>query len=46
MFFVYHTPSSAFENPDTERVTVWSRYEIADQVMAAGLVQWVINRTT
>jgi hypothetical protein len=46
MFFVYHTPSSLFENSNTDRVTVWSRYEVAKQVIGAGLVNWTLARTT
>ena len=46
MFFAYHTPIEAFENRDPERVTVWTRYEIAQQVIRAGLVEWVLERTT
>jgi hypothetical protein len=46
MFFVYHTPSSRFENSDVDRVTVWSRYEVAKQVIGAGLVNWTLARTT
>jgi hypothetical protein len=46
MFFVYHTPPYAFENPDADRVTIWSRYDIAKQVISAGLVPWVLARTT
>lgn len=46
MFFVYHTPSSLFENSNVDRVTVWSRYEVAKQVIGAGLVNWTLARTT
>ena len=46
MFFVYHTPATAFENEDGDRVTVWHRYEIARQAIRAGLVEWVLLRTT
>lgn len=47
MFFVYHTPDTAFENKNNvDRVTIWSRYEVAEQAIAAGLVQWIMDRTT
>jgi hypothetical protein len=46
MFFAYHTPIDPFVNDDPERVSVWSRYEIARQVIRAGLVEWVLERTT
>jgi hypothetical protein len=46
MFFVYHTPSSQFDNSNVDRVTVWSRYEVAKQVIGAGLVNWTLARTT
>ena len=46
MFFVYHTPAAAFDNPNTERVTIWPRYEIAKQVVDAGLVEWTLARIT
>ena len=36
MFFVYHTPATAFANEDADRVTVWHRYEIARQSVRAG----------
>lgn len=45
MFFVYHTPADAFENDAADRVTVWSRYEIAGQAIRAGLVDWLLART-
>ena len=46
MFFGYHTPAERFENPAADRVTVWHRYEIAKQVVRAGLTDWVLSRTT
>ena len=46
MFFVYHTPAQAFENTAADRVTVWPRYEVARQVVRAGLVDWILARTT
>lgn len=46
MFFVYHTPAEAFENAAADRVTVWHRYEIARQAVRAGLVDWILSRTT
>ena len=46
MFFAYHTPIEAFANNDPQRVTVWTRYEIAQQVIRAGLVEWVLERTS
>jgi hypothetical protein len=46
MFFIYHTPPSLFENSNVDRVTVWSRYEVAKQVIDAGLVNWALARTT
>jgi hypothetical protein len=46
MFFAYHTPTEPFANNDPERVTIWSRYEIAKQGIRAGLVEWVLERTT
>jgi hypothetical protein len=35
-----------FELPTTDRVTVWHRYEIAKQAIRAGLVDWLLLRTT
>ena len=46
MFFAYHTPIEVFANSDSERVTIWTRYEVAQQVIRAGLVEWVLERTT
>jgi hypothetical protein len=46
MSFVYHTPAKAFANDAADRVTVWHRYEIARQAIRAGLVDWVLARTT
>jgi hypothetical protein len=46
MFFAYHTPIEAFANSNPQRVTIWTRYEIAQQVIRAGLVEWVLERTT
>jgi hypothetical protein len=46
MFFAYHTPAILFENPNPERIGVWGRYEVAKQVLSAGLVEWVLDRTT
>ena len=46
MFFVYHTPAEPFENTAADRVTVWHRYEIARQAVRAGLVDWILSRTT
>lgn len=46
MFFVYHTPVEPLANPSPEQVTVWSRYDIARQIVGAGLVHWVLARTT
>jgi Restriction endonuclease len=46
MFFVYHTPAEAFDNNAVDRVTVWHRYEIARQTIRAGLVDWILSRTT
>jgi restriction endonuclease len=46
MFFVYHTPAEAFENTAADRVIVWHRYEIARQAVRAGLVDWILSRTT
>jgi hypothetical protein len=45
MFFAYHTPADAFKNSDP-LINVWSRYEIAKQVIRAGLVEWLLERTT
>lgn len=45
MFFAYHTPSDMFENPNPQ-VSVWNRNEIAKQTIRAGLVQWLLDRTT
>ena len=45
MFFVYHTPPQRFANDATDRFTVWNRYEIAKQVVRAGLVDWILSRT-
>jgi hypothetical protein len=46
MFFAYHTPVELFENPDASRVSIWGRYDVAKQVLRAGLVEWVLDRTT
>ncbi len=46
LFFVYHTPPHALHNDAVDRVTVWHRYEIARQAIRAGLVEWVLARTT
>jgi hypothetical protein len=46
MFFVYHTPAAIFDNSNADHVTIWSRYEVAKQVIGAGLVGWVLGRTT
>ena len=46
MFFVYHTPSELFKTPKLERISIWARYEVAKQVVRAGLVEWVLERTT
>jgi hypothetical protein len=46
MFFAYHTPSEPFETTDAARIFVWGRYEVAKQVLRAGLVEWVLDRTT
>lgn len=46
LFFAYHTPAEPLHNPEPERVTIWSRYDIGRQVLQAGLVEWVLNRTT
>jgi hypothetical protein len=46
MFFVYHTPPEAFENPAADRVTVWPRYEVARQAVRAGLSDWILSRIT
>jgi hypothetical protein len=46
MFFVYHTPAEPFENTAADRVTVWHRYEIARQAVRAGLIDWILSRTT
>jgi hypothetical protein len=46
MFFAYHTPAEAFDSDATDRVTVWHRYEIAKQAIRAGLVDWLLLRTT
>jgi hypothetical protein len=46
MFFAYHTPKTPFDNEATDRVTVWHRYEIARQAIRAGLIDWILLRTT
>ncbi len=46
LFFAYHTPATAFPNEAADRVTVWHRYEIARQAIRAGLVDWILARTT
>jgi hypothetical protein len=42
----YHTPATGFANTAEDRVTVWHRYEIARQAIRAGLVDWILARTT
>ncbi len=46
MFFVYHSPAQKFTNDAGDRVVAWYRYEIAKQAIAAGLVNWILDRTT
>jgi hypothetical protein len=46
LFFAYHTPVEVFDNNESDRVTVWHRYEIARQAIRAGLVDWILSRTT
>ena len=46
MFFAYHTPATAFTNAAEGQVVVWHRYEIARQTIRAGLVDWILARTT
>jgi hypothetical protein len=46
LFFAYHTPAAAFENDASDRVIVWHRYEVARQAIRAGLVDWILSRTT
>jgi hypothetical protein len=46
MFFVYHTPAEPFENTTADRVTIWHRYMIAKQAVRAGLIDWILSRTT
>jgi hypothetical protein len=46
MAFAYHTPAKPFGNDAADRVIVWHRYEIARQAIRAGLVDWILSRTT
>jgi hypothetical protein len=45
MFFVYHSPSTLFATGGNDKVVVWNRSEIASQVIRAGLVTWLLDRT-
>jgi hypothetical protein len=46
MFFAYHTPAEPLPGPSDKCVTIWPSYEIARQVVGAGLVHWLLARTT
>jgi hypothetical protein len=46
MFFAYHSPAKPFAHDADARITIWPRYEIAEQVIRAGLVNWVLDHTT
>lgn len=45
MFFIYHTPASAFSAPEIDRPThIWTGSALAEKTIQAGLFDWLLER--
>jgi hypothetical protein len=45
MFFVCHSPHGTLDRVDDPDVHVWTRNEVAEAAVTAGLYDWLMDRT-